>query len=150
MNELQLYRVTAVQVVDLRRHLSLNATVLTCDRGNAVRAACLAAGYTSISHAAASAGLDYFELMRIILVTEIEERIHSVPVPVTEEAVDLALMMIASACETLPPVVAKAVELRLAAERLKRRHGGLPDDLDLSWISGLVGSFNGPQLYVIE
>ena len=141
MNEFKLYRVTAVKVLDRTRKLPLDVTVMSDTRDGAVRSACLNAGYSSVTHAAITADMDYWDLMKVVQVTEIEDVGNVVPVPFTEAAVDQALMQVAMAMETLPSCVACAVQYWLATERLKRRHGEVADDIDVSWIPGLIKAF---------
>lgn len=141
MNELKLYRVTAVKVLDNTCRLPLDITVMSDTRDGAVRSACLNAGYSSVTHAAISADMDYFDLMKVVQVTEVEDVSHIVPAPFTEAAVDEALEHVARAMETLPSCVACAVQYWLTTERLKRRHGGVTDDIDVSWVPGLIKAF---------
>lgn len=150
MDELKLYRVTLIQVISRRKQIPIDCTVLAEDEYQAVRSACMRAGFASITEAAIANEMDFDYLMAQAAVTQIEDRVHAVEVPFTEAAVDHALWLVALSLESLPSGIAKAVELWLASERLKRRRGELPDDLDVSWIPGLVRSFNDYHCIVID
>jgi len=105
-------------------------TIFSTNSASAIRGACLGAGYTSASEAAINAKMDYWDFMKVVQVAEIEDCSNVVPAPFTDCVVDAALLVIADAMESLPDNVARAVQYWLAAERIKRRHGEVKDDLD--------------------
>lgn len=150
MNEFKLYRVTAPQVFDKINGRPLDVTIISNDVECAVRGACRRAGYTSISHAAVSANMNFFELMSAVQVSEIEDRSNVVPTPFTDQAVDQALLQISCATEKLPGNIATAVMYWLTLERLKRRHGEIEDNIDTSWVPGLIKSFDRYHTITIE
>lgn len=150
MNEFKLYRIMAPKVLDKNRNVPLDLTIKSNDRDLAVKGACRCAGYTSISDAAASTHMGYWELIDSMTITEIEDVVNVLPAPFTDEAVDQALLEISSATERVPDYVACAVRHWLALERLKRRHGEAADEIDTSWVPSLIKSFENYLLIVSD
>lgn len=150
MNDLKLYRISSPKLFDKKLGVQLDVTIKSNDRQLAIKGACCRAGYTSISDAAASVGMDYWAFIGSVQVVEIEDCSNVVPAPSTEKAVDQALVQLSSATERLPDYVACAVRHWLALERLKRRHGELGDSIDTSWVPGLIKSFEDYHLLVID